>query len=1258
MKQNLFTHQLILAIGFGCLITAITPPALGALTHRYSFTNDVTDSVGGANGALVNNVTISGGAANFPGTTASGPSCDYITLPPGLISNYTSVTFELWVNVGANGNWEEIYAFGNQNAAGQGANMVMFTPHSGGGDYRMSYAQADPGFNDEHVAAGLGILDNLGPLSVACVYDPANNTMSLYTNGVLVRALSPVTTGAKGFSLTNVFNVNSWLGRSLYNGDASYAGTLDEFRIYNTALGPLQIAVDNIAGPDTVVTNVAVNSIVLNVDSTNMVVGERQDTTVTVNTANYGSLTFPGATEATYASTDTNVVLVTATGRLFAMGTGTATVSATYANTTSSKVINVGATPTLLHRYSFAADANDSVDGANGTLQGGAAIVNKAVVLSGAGSSGTPSDYVEFPDDLFTNITTTSLEIWATDSGSGTWARIWDFGNSAGGKGTSTGGGDNLFLTTPSGGGTLRAAINIGSGEQQLNTAPLVVGQETHIVWINDAAHHTGYLYVNGALADRNPNLSLTPADMGSTLNNWLGRSQYNDPMFNGSIDEFRIWKGQLTPLQVALNAASGPDTLGPSDPGTVQSITLSIQTNVIKGARQTASVRADFALVSNVNISTLGVTFSSGNTNIATVDTNGAIAAVGIGTTTITATYGGKTDTKNITATVKPTVLAHRWSFNETAGTTVQDSVGNATGTLSPTGATLGGGAVAVDGLNGFVDLPGNLVNGFDAVTIETWVTINSGSVNSLNTRLYEFGSLDNTNEIGMIARSGGQNTFLRYYGPNGLVSVEQGGNLAMDLEFHIVGIFNPPFGTIDLYVNGIWQNSVTNLGFQFPLSSITNLMSRLGANLETNAFTAANFNEFRIYNGALDLYGIRTSLAAGPENPVIDGGTPTSLTLAVDPLMVQASVQLPHVSCSFASVSNVDLTETSEIAYSSSDPNIISVTSDGRLRAVGTGTANITGTFRGKSDSKAVVVFPKQTMLVHRYSFTNDASDSVGVQHGTLFGDAQVSGGAAVLNGDVNLRTSYVNLPDHLISSYDSVTLEGWATLGATVGTWARIIDFGNQSAGAGGISYVFFCPHTGLNPANTRLVLSDGVTAANEAVLDVPGTLDSFSGQFAVVFDPANNRQSLYTNGVLAGSASLNGKVLAGVNDQHCWLGKSLYAGDAGLAGSIDEFRVYAGAMTAAQIAADFTAGPDKVVLPPPVQGVTRPTLSATKSGTSLVLTWPLAATGFNLQSTTSLGSGVNWGAAGTAVQTNGVNQVIVPITGQTAFYRLVQ
>src|SRR2546425_7986788 len=139
------------AILAGTLAVALAQNASASLTHRYSFTNDASDSIGGANGTLMGGVTVSAGTANFSGTAG-----DFIDLPPGLVSNYTSVTFELWVNVGVNGPWSEIYGFGNQNGGGLGANMLMFCPHSGPGDFRMSYAQADPGFNDEHVVTGQG----------------------------------------------------------------------------------------------------------------------------------------------------------------------------------------------------------------------------------------------------------------------------------------------------------------------------------------------------------------------------------------------------------------------------------------------------------------------------------------------------------------------------------------------------------------------------------------------------------------------------------------------------------------------------------------------------------------------------------------------------------------------------------------------------------------------------------------------------------------------------------------------------------------------------------------------------------------------------------------------------------------------------------------------------------------------------------------------------------------------------------------------
>jgi hypothetical protein len=1217
----------------------------GSLAHRWSFSETsgttVKDSVGAADGTLMNGATVSGGAVTLGGGV-SGLGCDYVNLPAGLINNYASVTFEFWMDAGVNGIWEEVFAFGDQTSGGAGANMVMFCPHSGSApnDYRMSYAQAAPGYNDEYVINGVGVLDNLGATCVACVYDPPNNSMSLYTNGVLIATMSPVTAR---FSLTNVYNNYSWLGRSLYNGDASYAGSIDEFRIYNTALGPLQIAVNNAAGPDTVVTNIVVNSVAWNVN-TNMIIGSRQDSTVTFNTASYGTFTVAGSTEAQYSTSDPTVVTVNNHGRLYAMKVGTATVSAWFNNQTNKVVINVGQ-PTLAHRYSFTTDASDSVGGANGTLMNGATIVGGAVVLaSGANNSADPGvQYVDLPNNLVQNLTTITIESWVTDNGSRNWARIWDLGDSAGGEDVSGTGSRYMFLSLPSGnnGGDLMGDIHIsdragGDFAVEWTGQRPPVGAKSHIVYANDAAHHTGWLYVNGALVAINTNMTLVPADIGPTVNDWLGRSQYNDPMFSGSIDEFRIWNGSLTALQVAINAAAGPNTVGPVDPGALQAIHLSVDTNVVLHAQRPATVYADFTIISNVNVTTLGSTFSSSNTNVVTVNASGVVSAVGTGTATLTASNSGKNDSKSITVYVPSVVLTHRWNFSETSGTTVHDVIGSANGTLSATGATLDGTNVTVDGVSGYVTLPGHLIDGYSALTVETWVTLDPNTPNDSNARLFAFGSVDGANEVDVQARSGG-NSMINFYGPPNLQAVRQKGLNTLG-KIHLVAIYNPPVGTIDLFINGSWQNSVTN--FVFSLASITNLVTQLGANLAAANYTAAIIDEFRIYNGALDLYGIRTSLAAGPDNPVMDGGTPTSVTLAVDSQVVLGSKTLPHVHANYATVSNVDLSQTDEIALSSSDPSVLSVTSGGFVQAVGTGSATVTVSLKGKTATKTVTVYPKQTMLVHRYSFTNDATDSVGVQDGVLFGNATISGGQVVFDGDGN---SHVELPPHIMNSYDSVTFESWATFGAN-GVWCRLYDFGHYDGTGNGGSrpYVFLSPHTGT--PSTRVVLSDGT----EAVLDQLPPLDGYNNvMITVVYDPTTNTQLLYTNAVLMGSASLNAKILANVDDLKCWLGRSMYAGDSGLTGSIDEFRIYAGAFTAAQVAADYAAGPDKVVLPAPIAGGA--TLHASLSGGKLVISWSPA--GGHLESNAKLNNSAGWTTVGTA------NPATITLGTGPMFFRVV-
>jgi uncharacterized repeat protein (TIGR03803 family) len=71
------------------------------------------------------------------------------------------------------------------------------------------------------------------------------------------------------------------------------------------------------------------------------------------------------------------------------------------------------------------------------------------------------------------------------------------------------------------------------------------------------------------------------------------------------------------------------------------------------------------------------------------------------------------------------------------------------------------------------------------------------------------------------------------------------------------------------------------------------------------------------------------------------------------------------------------------------------------------------------------------------------------------------------------------------------------------------------------------------------------------------------------------------------------------------------------------------------------------------------VSTPQLTIIRSGTNVVLTWPINATGFALQSTTNLVSPAVWTTNfPTPVVVNGQNTVTNPITGRQQFFRLIQ
>jgi hypothetical protein len=214
----------------------------------------------------------------------------------------------------------------------------------------------------------------------------------------------------------------------------------------------------------------------------------------------------------------------------------------------------------------------------------------------------------------------------------------------------------------------------------------------------------------------------------------------------------------------------------------------------------------------------------------------------------------------------------------------------------------------------------------------------------------------------------------------------------------------------------------------------------------------------------------------------------------------------------------------------------------------------------------------------LVHRYSFDKDASDSVGHANGTLEGAATVSEGQVHLDGT---RGTYVNLPGGLIAGMPSVTFECWVSLG-TNRSWARVFDQGSTN-GNSGQHDLYFCPHSGRD---FRLTIMD--PHPRERVVTIPGNLDNRTNLHLVcVLDPPTGFMGIYTNGELAASRT-DLVSLASVDTNYFFLGRSLFAADAPLNGSIDEFRIYNGALKEAAIAVNYANGPNRIV---PVRVLTR-------------------------------------------------------------------
>ena len=278
----------------------------------------------------------------------------------------------------------------------------------------------------------------------------------------------------------------------------------------------------------------------------------------------------------------------------------------------------------------------------------------------------------------------------------------------------------------------------------------------------------------------------------------------------------------------------------------------------------------------------------------------------------------------------------------------------------------------------------------------------------------------------------------------------------------------------------------------------------------------------------------------------------------------------------------------------------------------------------------------------LAHRYSFNTNANsavwDSIGMAHGALMGNATLTNGALKLT---SASGDYVNLPGGLVSGSSAVTLEFWATFGAS-GNWARVVDFGNIS-GSSGQNYFFFSPHNDSSGQTMEMRINSSTkTFAFNPVLDHRAV------HVVCLVDPANNYAAVYTNGLLAATRTGSWSAFTSVNTAWSFIGRSLFSGDAYLNATIDELRLYDGRLTPEEIATDYKFGPDALAAPVAITQL--------NSAANLTLSWPAWAAGFALQSTTNLAANI-WTTNGLSpALANDRWSLVISKTNTLNFYRL--
>lgn len=724
---------------------------------------------------------------------------------------------------------------------------------------------------------------------------------------------------------------------------------------------------------------------------------------------------------------------------------------------------------------------------------------------------------------------------WVRWNGGSNWQRILDLGD---------GRDRHLFLTPKSGDGTLRFTLKNGGGEQRLNTTALTANVWTHVAV--SLSGDTGKLFVNGALRDTNTAMTINPGDLGTRLN-YLGKSQFPDPLFGGAMDDVRILNAALTDAQIStLVSASLPRfeaAVLPQPPA----VALQPWTGSLAGSATGGTGTRSFSKLGGPGW--LGVASDGRLTGVPSL----ADAGPNEFEVRVSVPSGGAA-TARVTVEVAPlTGLSARYAFNGNAAA--------ACGTLpaQPAGAPAyvpgrQGQAVSLDGTDDYLTLPASLAQG-STLTFAAWI---HWTASAAWQRIFDFGN-GTAEHFFLTTRSNANRMALTIR--KGTVShTIDAPMVPLGTWTHVAVTFGP--GTMRLYVNG---NIVASGTTTLVPSDIRPGNNFLGKSQYADPLFNGRMDEVIVFQEELD--GSRIAALMAGQAPVF----------AADPLSrPQAPVGQVYEQSLAGSAADPDAGDT--LTWSRiSGPRWLTVDGYGRISGVpGAADAGLNRFVVRATDasglaSEAVlhVTVPVPQDLLAHYRFDGSLANHLGVSAGTATGSPVWEAGMFDRALGFDGMDDAVTLPFNLLNAVTDATFAVRVRWDGG-SNWQRIFDFGNSTT-----QFLMLTPCSGSGTLRFATLNGSG----SEQMLQTTPLVDGDWAHVAVTL--TGNTGTLYLNGAAAASGTITVDPAALLPSRN-YLGDSQFAADPLFHGAIDDLRIYSRGLNAAEVAA-LAIPADPVVVP---------------------------------------------------------------------------